>query len=137
MQKQELHKGLNIISCEEEDSKIISLLKWANKLAIANKVLLISWEHSSAKLQQHSNDLGEHKNIQFNTYTQFQYLDASSFVAIFDMIEVGSYSIVFLEGIYHSHKNHFCDNHHAQGTANMNSLTFLANKLDITLILIK
>jgi len=135
MQKQELHKGLNIISCEEEDSKIISLLKWANNLAIANKVLLISWEYSSAKLQQYFNELGEHKNIQLNTDNQFEYLDASSFVAIFDLIEKGKYSIVFFDSIYHSSKNHICDNHYAAGFATINTLTFLANKLDITLIL--
>ena len=137
MKNQELHKGLNIISCEEDENKIINLLKWANKLALDNKVLFISWKYSSTELQHHFNDLGEPKNINFDTYTKFEYLDASSFVAIFDMIEAGSYSIVFLEGIYHSHKNHFCDNHYTQSTAIINSLTFLANKLDITLILRK
>ncbi len=137
MQKQELHKGLNIISCDEDENKIINLLKWANNLALTNKVLFISWEISSAKLQKHFSNPEEPKNINLDTYTQFEYLDASSFVAIFDMIETGSYSIVFLEGIYHSCKNYFCDNHHAQGSATINSLTFLANKLDITLILIK
>ena len=137
MQKQELHKGLNIISCEEEGSKIINLLKLANKLALDNKLLFISWEHSSTELQKHFTNLEEPKNINLDIYTQFEYLDASSFVAIFDMIGAGSYSIVFLEGIYHSHKNHFCDNHYTQSTAIINSLTFLANNLDITLILRK
>jgi predicted ATP-dependent serine protease len=136
MQKQELHKGLNIISCEEGDNRIINLLQWANNLANANKVLFISWEHSSAMLQRYFKELGEYKNINIDTYTEFEYLDASSFVAIFDMIEDGNYSLVFLEGISHSHKNHFCDNHYPQGYAINNSLTFLANKLDIILILI-
>jgi len=136
MQKQELLKGLNIISCKEGGNKIINLLQWANNLANDNKVLFISWEYSLAMLQQYFIELGEHKNINLDTYTEFEYLDASSFVAIFDMIEDGSYSLVFLEGISRSHKNHFCDNHYPQGYAVNNSLTFLANKLDIILILI-
>ena len=135
MHEQELHKGLNIISCPNKIDKDIYFLKWANKLAAVNKVLFISWEHSSAQLQRHFNDIGEDKRIRLSINTQFVYLDASSFVAIFDLIENHKYSIIFFDGIYHSCKNHLCDNHYAKDSATINTLTFLSNKLGITLIL--
>jgi len=135
MNKLKLSQGLNILSGYKKGYKTSFILKWANNLSKANKVLYINWAKQESVFINQLLSMGEQISPNFIIDSLYEYLDANAFIEIFEKIENEKIDIIFFDDIIVNSYRNYEDKYFKTCDDVAVALDFIARKLKTKVIL--